>query len=85
MVPVKGKPQKSKFRINSKELTHKLIPIHKSFNRRNLHTRANQLLPVVAGQEVTTPLLGQGPFYRGLIVKLYSGWSHRPPERTMHS
>ena len=31
-----GKPQKSKFRISSKELACKLMRIHKSFSRRNL-------------------------------------------------
>lgn len=44
---VMEKPQKSSFRINSEELTCSLIQVHKSFNRRNLHTRARQLLPVV--------------------------------------
>ena len=39
-----GEPQKSKFRISSKELTRSFIHIHKSFNRRNLHTQAKQLL-----------------------------------------
>lgn len=65
---VGGKPQKSQFRIDSEELTHSLIQVPKSVNKRNLHTRATQLLPGVAGQDEATPLPGQGPFYRRFIA-----------------
>lgn len=69
------KPQESKFRVNSKELTRGLIQIHKSFTRINLHTQAKWLLVLSSGwlgrnlhPPSTTSL-----FYRKLIVKAYGG------------
>ena len=41
---------KAKFRMDSEELTHILIQVLKSFNRRILHTWTKQLLLVVATQ-----------------------------------
>lgn len=50
------------------------MQIRKSFSGRNLHTWANQLLPVVVGQELSPPLPAQGLFfYRGLTVKPFDG------------
>lgn len=65
MPGVRGKPQKFKFRIESEGQTRSLIQIHKSFHRRNSHTREKQLLAVVAGQEEPTPLPERTPFYQG--------------------
>lgn len=60
------KPQKPKFRVNSKELTHGLIQIHKSFTRRNLHTQAKHLLVLSGGRwgEIHT-LPPQGLYFIG--------------------
>ena len=59
-------PQKSKFRIDSEDLTCSLIPVHKGFNRRKLHTQAKQLLAPSGGRlGVYPPLPGQGLFFIG--------------------
>ena len=80
---VGGKSQKSKFRIDSKELTCSLIEIHKSLSGRNLYTQAKQL-PVVVWKKSNLFQDMVSFLYRGLIVNPYSGQSLRPPERTMH-
>ena len=44
LLGVGRKPPKSKFRMDSEELTCSLIQIHNNCNRRNLHARVKQLL-----------------------------------------
>lgn len=56
-----GDTPKIKFRINSEELKHRLIQIHKSFNRRNIYTGKTAALPVVASLELSTP--SQNPLF----------------------
>lgn len=70
-VAVEGKPQRSKFRIKSQELTGSLTQTHRSFNRRNLHTRSRQR-SVVAGNK-STPSQDRVSVYRGLTGKACGG------------
>lgn len=82
IIDIGGKLHKSKFRINSEELTCSLIQMHKSFNWRNLYIWAKQLLPVVASWEESTPLPGQGLFCIGVHSHLDHQKEQRVPNLT---
>ena len=68
-----GEPKKCKPKTESKELTHSLIQIPKSFNKRNMYVGKAVEFHWWLAEKYPHPSSDRFSFYRRLIVKPYGG------------